>query len=115
MYEYRAKVIDVYDGDTLTAQVDLGFHATMTIKVRLLGINAPEVRGETKPEGLKSKQFLSDLVLNKSVVIFTRKDKQEKYGRWLGEIFLQELDSEELVNVNKKMVNNGFAIPYMEN
>lgn len=119
MYQYQAKVIDVYDGDTITAQVDLGFHASMKIKVRLFGINAPEVRGESKEEGLKSKTFLSDLVLNKTIMLSTKKDKQEKYGRWLGVIFVKETypnedGSFDDINVNEQMVLKGFTIPYME-
>ena len=45
MYDYHGKVIDVYDGDTCTILVDLGFRVQFEIKVRLLGINAPELKG----------------------------------------------------------------------
>ena len=44
MYRYKATVTDVYDADTITVDVDLGFHAVLRkIKVRLHGINAPEM------------------------------------------------------------------------
>ena len=47
MYQYKAKVIDVYDGDTITAMVDLGFYHFQQMKFRLYGIDTPEIRGES--------------------------------------------------------------------
>ncbi len=47
MYEYKAKIIEVYDGDTFTFEVDLGFSITVKEKIRLAGINTPEVRGKS--------------------------------------------------------------------
>ena len=49
MYEYKATVTAVYDADTITVDVDLGFRSHLKkIKLRLFGINAPEVRGIEK-------------------------------------------------------------------
>ena len=46
MYEYRATVISVYDGDTITVDIDLGFGIVLRKqKLRLYGLNTPEVRG----------------------------------------------------------------------
>ena len=60
MYEYRAFVRKVYDGDTVTVDIDLGFDVVLKgQKIRLLKINAPEVRGEQRLEGLKSRFVLS--------------------------------------------------------
>jgi micrococcal nuclease len=59
MYTYRAKIISVYDGDTVTALVDLGFGITNKIKIRLKGINTPEVRGAERPEGIVSRDYLT--------------------------------------------------------
>lgn len=108
MYEYRANILEVYDGDTVTALVDLGFHTQMTIKVRLVGINAPELKGDDKGAGLKSRDRLAELVLNKSVTLKTYKDKREKYGRWLAEIFLLD----QAISINKQLINEGLAVPY---
>ena len=47
MYEYRAFVRKVYDGDTITVDIDLGFDVVLKAqKIRLVRINAPEVRGK---------------------------------------------------------------------
>ena len=60
LYHYRAVVTDVYDGDTVTVDVDLGFHVWVHgEKIRLAHIDAPERKGATKAEGLASGDFLS--------------------------------------------------------
>ena len=110
LYHYRAVVIDVYDGDTVTVDLDLGFHVWKRgEKIRLAHIDAPELRGESQEQGKAAGDFLRDLVLNKNVIIQTIKspsgsDKQEKYGRYLGVIWLDG------VNVNDLLVNKGHAI-----
>lgn len=110
MYEYKALVKEVYDGDTITAIVDLGFRNQTTIKFRLLGINTPELEKATKEAGLKSRDRLRELILGKEIIIKTQKDKQEKYGRWLGEIFLPE---NTIISVNQMLINEGLAVPFM--
>jgi micrococcal nuclease len=108
MYTYNAKVIKVYDGDTITAQVDLGFSFQFTNSFRLLRINCPEVRGESRPEGLKSRDRLRELILDKQIVIRTVKDSTEKYGRFLAEVYLMVDDV--LININDLLVTEGLAI-----
>jgi micrococcal nuclease len=110
MYTYKARIIDVYDGDTVTAIVDLGFRISFEIKIRLKGINTPEVRGEERNAGLLSKQRVEELILNKEVILFTDRDKKEKYGRWLGTIFLPDA----IESVNDLLIKEGLAVPYME-
>lgn len=89
MYEYRAYVRKVYDGDTITVDIDLGFGITLkNQKIRLSGINTPEVRGAQRAAGLKSRDALRGKIANKWVIIKTQKDKQGKYGRWIGQVCL---------------------------
>jgi micrococcal nuclease len=107
-YIYRAFVIDVHDGDTCTVDIDLGFGIWMrNQKLRFYGINAPELTGEQKQSGLKSRDYVSSLILNKEVLIETQKDKSEKYGRWLATIWIDG------TNLNKKLVEEGFAREYL--
>jgi micrococcal nuclease len=108
-YTYKAKIISVYDGDTITALVDLGFRINFEIKIRLLGIDTPELRGASRPEGLIAKKRVEELILGKEIILKTQRDKQEKYGRWLGEIYIP---GEEL-SVNQRLVNEGLAVPFM--
>jgi len=109
LYNYKAVVQSVYDGDTCTVDIDLGLHTWVKDeKLRLNRINAPELTGRQKNAGIKSRDFLRSLILNKEVFIQTIKDKKEKYGRYLAEIWLKD-EKGKLFNVNDFMVSNGFA------
>lgn len=108
LYAYKAVVLDAYDGDTVTVLIDLGLHVKVQAKVRLLGINAPELRGAQRDKGLLSKARIEELILNKTVYIKTYKDRKEKYGRWLGEIYTTDSDK----SVNQILIDEGFAWPY---
>ena len=107
MYEYKAFVRKVYDGDTITVDIDLGFDVVLkNQKIRLSRINAPEIRGEQRPDGLKSRDALRSMIGNKWVMIKTKKDKKGKYGRWLADIFLEDK------NINDWLMTEGFASEY---
>jgi endonuclease YncB( thermonuclease family) len=104
LYVYMAIVTAVYDGDTVTADIDLGMHIWATgEKLRLARIDAPEVRGEERAEGLKSRDWLREKINGKKVLIKTIKDKRGKYGRFLVEIYLDG------VNLNDQLVEMGLA------
>lgn len=104
LYHYHAIVTKVYDGDTVTLDIDLGLYTWVKgVKARLYGIDAPELRGEERPHGLASRDWLRLQVLDKEVVIETIKDKQGKYGRWLCKIWLDGRD------IIAEMVEAGLA------
>ena len=108
MYEYFAKVVKVYDGDTITVDIDLGFGVWMRKqKIRLVGINTPEVRGEEREEGLKSRDWLREKILDKQITLRTAKDRKGKYGRWLGAVILHS------TNINQEMISLGLAEKYV--
>ena len=94
MYEYHCKVVDVYDGDTLTLQVDLGFRVMHEIKVRLLNVDTPEVTGRERPEGLEAKLHVLNWVdhwtnlqpENQHWPFIVETSKTGKYGRWLADL-----------------------------
>ena len=87
--EYPARFITVYDGDTITAHVELGLDVMLTDqKFRLYGINAPELRGESKPEGIKARDYLrkridSDMMNVTIRIVEDRRgnERKGKYGR----------------------------------
>ncbi len=109
LYHYKAFVTAVYDGDTVTVDIDLGLHVTLKKeKIRLARINAPELRGEEREEGIKSRDFLRELILEKEIYLETIKDRKGKYGRYLGEIWTKG-DDEKYFNVNDELVKKGFA------
>ncbi|MBI2429375.1 MAG: thermonuclease family protein [Ignavibacteriales bacterium] len=109
LFHYKAIITDVYDGDTCTADIDLGFGIWIRgEKLRLHRINAPEVVGGSKTKGLESKKFLTLTIAGKEVTLETIKDKKEKYGRYLAEIWILD-KSGKRVNVNDMMVEKGYA------
>ncbi len=108
MYEYRAFVRKVYDGDTITVDFDLGFDILLKDqKIRLSRINTPEVRGKEREAGLRSRDALREKISNKWVVIKTQKDKKGKFGRWLGEVWLDD------TCMNDWLLREGYAKLYV--
>ena len=113
-HRYRAHVVSVYDGDTITVNVNLGFNIIMNNqKIRLFGINTPEVRGEERPEGLKIKEIVKNMIEGKDIILYTISDKNgnDKTGsfkRYLGIIVTQDG-----INVNKYLIDNNYAEVFM--
>ncbi|NIB44855.1 thermonuclease family protein [Pseudomaricurvus alkylphenolicus] len=107
MYTYSATVTGVYDGDTVTVDIDLGLGVWLRgQKIRLFGINAPEVRGKSRSAGIDARDWLRSEILGQSVVLNTIKDKTGKYGRWLAVV------RKNGVSINDKLVSTGHATPY---
>ena len=108
LYLYRvAKIFDIYDGDTITVGVELGFDVQVTMKLRLFGIDTPELKGNERPEGIKSRQKLVELVSDAGDDLFMQsiKDRTGKYGRYLAILW----DSKKIQSLNAYLVANGFA------
>lgn len=109
MYEYKAKLLKIIDGDTIDAEIDLGFKISVRKRIRFLGINAPETRTrdlEEKQAGLKTKSRLETL-FDASKGVFTLKSHGVgKFGRVLGEIFIEN------ININELLLKEGLASKY---
>lgn len=110
---YSAKLLSVIDGDTVDLSIDLGFNIHHKVRVRLYGVDTPESRTKNELEkaaGLKSKEFVKSWFdANLNVVIQTIKDKNEKYGRILANVYADENKSKCL---NEELVSSGFAKAY---
>ena len=113
-YYYIAEVVSVYDGDTITCNVDLGFKTFKRVKVRLTGIDTPEIRTrdlEEKKRGYESRDWLSSQILGKNILLHTQ--EKGKFGRWLGTIWsLEEENLSEENSYNQKLILEGHANPY---
>tara|TARA_B000000557_G_C20781017_1_gene446522 strand:- start:440 stop:805 length:366 start_codon:yes stop_codon:yes gene_type:complete len=113
-YYYIAEVVKVYDGDTCTCVVDLGFKTFKKVKVRLVGIDTPEIRTKSKEEkekGIKTRDWLREKILNKKVLLHTK--EKGKFGRWLGTIWNIEEKSPMYENsYNRILINEGLAKEY---
>jgi len=113
MYHYKVKKIEkIIDGDTLDVSIDLGFNLTIIQRVRLKGINAAETRTKDvaeKERGMAAKVWLEEQLSRKGEwIIETYKDKEDKYGRILGTLYLVG----DSVTINEWMINEGIAGPY---
>ena len=107
MYTYKAKLDRVIDGDTVDANIDLGFDITIHKRIRLAGIDTPESRTrdlEEKAKGLASKDKLIELLGNGDFVLESK--EVGKYGRVLGTLLVED------VNINDTLVKEGYAVEY---
>ena len=107
LYTYKARCVSVYDGDSITLDIDLGFnHWMLNQKIRLLGIDTPEIRGPDRTEGLVSAERLRGLIEGKDVLMVSHRDRTGKYGRWLATIYLGN------TNINQLLLEEGWAKIY---
>jgi len=113
-YIYRIKtVLKVVDGDTIDADIDLGFDISLTKRIRLAGIDTPESRTADafeKKLGLQAKDWLKHrLEFAKDIIIKTElPDSTEKYGRIIGHLYING----EEVSLNNQMIAEGHAWDY---
>ena len=122
MYEYRAKLVRVVDGDTYDLEVDLGFRTLVRHRFRLVEVNTPEMFGKNACEAGKQAQgFVMTLLAAQGewLTIRTQKDKQGKYGRWLADVILTvngdgEAFSHGGRSLSSYLIQKGHAVPYGE-
>jgi len=111
-YEYSAYVTGVYDGDSITVDIDLGFGVVLKKqKLRLLNIDTPEMRGIEKHKGTIVRDWVRDKILNENIVVRTHKDKKGKYGRWLAEVYYQD-DKGVQQCLNDELIDQGYYRKY---
>ena len=109
-YLYDAELIRVVDGDTVDAWIDLGFDITIRRRIRLWGIDAPEMRTrglQEKAEGFAAKDRLIEILELNHGTFAVRSVGVDKYGRCLGEIYIQD------ININKQLLAEGIVDIYI--
>ena len=109
MFQYKAIITNVVDGDTFDMDIDLGFNIHIHERVRLLDIDTPEKFGKEKELGLIMKYYAIDRFLSKEVVIKSEKADSaantDSFGRWLVRVDVDGDDICDIYNslgVNKK-------------
>lgn len=113
-YIYRIKTVGrVVDGDTIDADIDLGFDISLTKRIRLAGIDTPESRTrdlEEKELGIDAKNWLKHRLHDAdNIIIRTEKpDSTEKYGRIIGHLYINGED----ISLNNQMIIEGYALEY---
>ena len=100
--ELTGKVSKVIDGDTIELLAkENPYHHITKLKIRLYGIDAPELK---QAYGKEAKKYLSALILKQEVSLII--ENKDKYDRFVGTLFLKGQD------INKEMVKNGYAHAY---
>lgn len=111
LYFYKAECLRVVDGDTIDCQIDLGLGIYTHQRLRLLGVNTPELRSSDPAErqlARIAKEFVENSVLGKTLTVQTLKDKTGKYGRYLATIYV----GDNLVSLNQMLLDNQLAVVY---
>ena len=121
MYEYKALVERVVDGDTIDVIIDLGFKTWKKVRVRMEGINTPESRTrdlEEKKKGLAAKARLQEILDYNSNECVLKVSGVGKFGRAIASVYVDTLSpasdksSMTEINVNKQLIEEGHAVAY---
>lgn len=110
MYEYGIKINRVIDGDTVVADVDLGFGVWLKDKhIRLYGVNTPE---KNTPEGVDALKFTQSLLSHDTAmyVLHVLEHKADKYGRLLGNVYMTVGVTTK--GLTQEIIANGHGKPY---
>lgn len=103
---FNAKVLNCYDGDTIT--IAFNFNGNFFQKsCRIFGLDTPEIKTKDENEkyaGIKAKKYLENLILHK--IITVKCEGKDKYGRILASIYY------EGENIGEKIINAGFGYRY---
>ena len=112
VYEYKALVTNVVDGDTIDVDIDLGFYMVARVRMRLARVDTPETYGVSRDSdeykaGMKSKEFVKERLIMQDVLIKTQ--KTGKFGRWIAEVFYGPNFE---INLSDELIKRGLAEPY---
>ena len=115
LYTYKAYVSKVIDGDTIIADVDLGFNLFTTQKLRLRGIDTPEINTD---DGIKAREFVLSSIKDLDFIVI-KTYKQDKYSRYLADIFCGKGKSinsviKEEYFLNKQLIDKKLAVKYIK-
>ena len=114
---HKVEVVDVYDGDTITIDIN-----NRHVRVRLAGIDTPELNAKTKEEknkAIQSRNYLESLILEKEIIVLFEKSdttldgiNRGAFGRPIAYIFILTNKTVPKVKtfVNRNMIDTGKAV-----
>lgn len=113
-FVYRCAVTGVVDGDTLEMVIDVGFRMTGTYRLRLTGVNAPELfKGHERAAGQAAKNFVEQWIEEhgdgKTFPFLVQTKKADAFGRYLGRL----IDPETGHSLNDALLASGHAVGFM--
>ena len=117
-YTYPARCTNVIDGDTIDVTLDLGLHLTSTQRVRLLGVNCPELHAadpEVRTAAINALDYTRTTIdewqdnttLKFPLLVTTT--KTDAFGRWLADVESAMFHTDTLSN---ELLTAGHAVPY---
>ena len=111
-YIYKAEVIRVIDGDTMDVRIDVGFDTHIYKRLRLLGVDTWEIRGEERERGLEAKYFVESRlkISRNSIWVQTIMDGEGKYGRLLAWVWTDTVLGPQNLNEALLENNHGTAV-----
>lgn len=119
MYEYQSTIVKILDGDTVDVDIDLGFDVWLkNQRIRIMGIDAPETRTTDLVEKIfgeaakaRVKELLTGNVILKTEIDKEGKDAKGKYGRILGDFYIQQYDGTFKL-LSEILIEEGYAAKY---
>jgi len=111
VFWYKAKVVNVVDGDTIDVETDLGFRIGFLQRYRLYGVDTPEMNDPdpaVRERAVRAKEFVQGQVGGKEVVLNSHLDRADKYGRWLAVIHFKDAAG-AWVDLNAELLRRGLA------
>ncbi len=112
LYTYMAKLNRVIDADTLVLEIDRGFKDYSIKTNRLARIDAPEIRGENKEDGIKAKEWVEQKLIATSITIQSL--ELDSFGRAIAEVWYWEEENDRWISLNDRLVDMNLATPYLK-
>ncbi|MBI5024049.1 MAG: thermonuclease family protein [Candidatus Omnitrophica bacterium] len=124
LFTYKAEVEKVIDGDTLLVSLDFNCPMSISQKLRLRGIDCPELDTE---EGRRAKRFVESRLKGCGfIVVKTYKDRTDRFDRYLADVFYESSDirrqssetddrrlkTDDLIYLNQELLNEHLAVVY---
>lgn len=117
---YSARLMQVIDGDTLDCDVVVWPDTTIRARVRLVEVDAPELTGDTKTQGLEAKMWLVETLQQTQGRLWLQNLGREKYGRWIVRLWLSTegttgFEPSSETSLNTQLVKAGHAVDLRKN
>lgn len=114
LFTYQARAIKVIDGDTIDVILDVGFRATRTERLRLLGVNSPEMHGPTHDAGQAAKDFTIKMLtewgaFDEGWPLIVTTQKSDVFGRYLA---LVSSNKDPFMDLSTALLASGNAVPF---
>jgi len=110
MYDYKCKLVQVLDGNTIEAEIDLGFNIIIKQRIRLFGVDTPSLQNassEIRENAIIAKNQLI-AILPSEFIVETIIKKRGKFGRIMGTLYTHQ-DITLRKCINDELIAHGFA------